>query len=217
MDDKDREKLRALEDLIKDCEDFVLTTEDAGIWSNDWSQSPPLKKSKTRRAAFGRIVDNPISNLLIDLFMVSKALYLRQLSDDELKDDAQLKYGSYMLLSFFEDWPDEKLKEIKLQIGRNLTAHFSHLMITGDMEQIRSLGTRSATVIEKVTGYFNHGESSPDLIALQVVSQYKFYKQKLTRKILKYELEENHGHKLTEDQIYNLVKRLNLADKLDKD
>ncbi|MEE2966474.1 MAG: hypothetical protein VX646_01225 [Verrucomicrobiota bacterium] len=200
----------------KDLED--LNKEYGGIWSNDWSQSVPLKKSKTRRAAFGRIVDNPISNLLIDLFMVSKILYLRGRPDDELDNDPQLGFGSYVLLDMFDEqyWPDEKLEEIKLQIGGNLTAYFSHLMIYGDMEQIRSLKTRTATVIEKVTEYFN-GKKNPDSSALSVVSFYKFTNQKLTRKILKYELEENHGHKLTEDQIYNLVKRLNIADKLDKD
>ena len=162
---------------------------------------PAGLERKWHKALFGRITDNPLSNLFIDLFIIGRTL--------EFVEDPKKIKSQGIPVRVLQSHEVLELKEFKEKLELKLGKHINACFQSGDIKKVRSLEAITKTVNEKLDAVYN-GDLSNDIIALNFVENCALVEKMITRYNLR-EHFESEGRVLSDDQFYGVIKRLNIG------
>ncbi|MDA7680909.1 hypothetical protein N8603_00840 [Verrucomicrobiales bacterium] len=164
-------------------------------------ESPFRWEEKWHKAIYGRISDNPLSNLFIDLFIIGQTL--------EFVEDPRKVKAKGLPEQILERHAVLELKEFKKKLELKLGKHVNACFQAGDSKKIRSLEKVAKTVTEKFDTICD-GDFSNDVMALSFVEDMAMSEKRFTRYCLR-EHFESKGRVLSDDQFYGIIKRLDMG------
>ena len=164
-------------------------------------ESPFRWDDKFHKAIYGRITDNPLSNLFIDLFIIGQTL--------EFVENPEKVKAEGLPQQILERHAVLELKEFKEKLELKLGKHVNACYQSGDIKKIRSLEKVTKTVTEKFDRMCD-GDFPSDIMALRFVEFRVLAEEEFTRYELREHLEK-YGRVLSDDQFYGLIRRLDIG------